>query len=115
MMDSTTVDYAINKLNEAFAAIQPTAVDLGSQYIDYIVFKAVLTALSLVILWPIAVFILYWGLKKMRDKEEEWLIPVLMVSGAGTLICTIATPINLYKMALALYSPLMYTIEKLAK
>ena len=114
-MDSTTVDYAIAKLNEAFAAIQPIAVDLGSQYIDYIVFKVVLTALGLVILWPIAGFILYWAIRKMNDHEEEWLIPVILVSAIGTVLCTIATPINLYRMALALYSPLMFTIEQLAK
>ncbi len=114
-MDSTTVDYAIAKLNEAFAAIQPTAVDLGSQYIDYVVFKAVLTALALVILWPIALFVLYWSIKRMGEQEEEWLYPVVLVSAFGVVICTIATPVNLYKMALALYSPLMFTIEKLAK
>ena len=124
-MDTTTVDYAITKLNEAFAAIQPTAIELGTEYINYTVFKAVLLPIITTVLCVVFIFVglrLYGERQKAKNNEhrsargEEVKFEIgASVSVVIAVVLGAVTVGALWNMTLALYNPLMFTIDKLAK
>ena len=123
-MDTTLVDYAITKLNEAFTKIAPTAVNLGEDFISYTVLKAVLTAALLLGIGLLVLYIAYWGFRagqaivsengKRYGRDEE--VSYYFVAAVGGLIALIVLGLSIeaiYKAILAVAYPLMYTLERL--
>lgn len=129
-MNKETIDYALTKLNEAFQAIKPDAIELGSEYVNYMVLKAVLGAVFPFIIGVILVVVSLLMLsryqkiiahnseyyKKLYDNDSE------VVAGAISGICGVigillsaVGIINSFTAVLALNYPLMYTIEQLTK
>ena len=124
MMDSTTVDYAIGKLNKAFEKIAPMAIDLGEQYIGYVVLMLtvkVIAGLVLgIVLVVIGALLIKKGIELDRanpNKDEPGIIPEL----AGSLLAILgffALGISLLHLPITIVAniyPLMYTIEHLVK
>ncbi len=114
-MDTTTVDYAIAKLNEAFAAIQPTAVELGQQYIDFIVMKTIMDGAIWITVTLSICIVALWLACKHWDENEALAMPCAVIGGFAGVFAVIAIPVSVYNIALVLYDPLMFIIDKLAK
>ena len=113
-MDKETIDYGIEKLNEAFIAIKPDAIDLGQEYLDFFVFRECLSffiCLSISILLIGGFFLLFYiGLKK--DYDELGIFG--LVCGIVSTIVGLALSICFgYKAILAVKFPLMAAISYL--
>lgn len=115
-MDTTTVNYAIEKLNEAFQHIRPTAIELGSEYVGYVVMKATVSALITIIILIVASMILrkiFAWYDKISDPAVEIMLPAFAtLFYMFPLGVTIA---HIYRAIIANAYPLMYTIEQLTK
>ena len=115
-MDTTTVNYAIAKLNEAFQAIKPTAVELGSEYIEYIVLKATLTPIFTGIVFVIALGLLITSIiRVVKYDGGDGAFAMMVVGGVASIFSGVITIVDSYYAILANIYPLMYTIEQLAK
>lgn len=125
-MDSTTVNYAIEKLNEAFTKIAPTAVNLGEEFIAYTVFKAVISAIILpllaITLGYIAFLLASKALEIVKENGERYRADQEAIPGVGAAltgaVAIVAAALSvgaIYDGILAVAYPLMYTIESLVK
>ncbi len=124
MMDSTTVDYAIGKLNEAFEKIAPTAIDLGEQYIGYVVLMLTVKVIAGLVLGialvAIGALLIKKGIESDRanpSEDEPGLIPEL-VGVALVIFSFFALGISLLHLPMTIVAniyPLMYAIEHLVK
>ena len=113
-MDTTTVNYAIEKLNEAFLAIKPAAVELGSEYVGYMILRATIEPFFWLIAAFIALFLGRWAWSKHENYDDNW--DLLGIIGYGAASFFAGAFINAtYIAILANTYPLMYTIEQLAK
>lgn len=111
-MDTTTVNYAIEKLNEAFQAIKPTAVELGSEYIGYTVLKITIYPF----LWGFFLLLATWLVViSFKDGNEDIGELYFGLGFPFGIISLVGFLITLYSAILANAYPLMYTIEQLAK
>ncbi len=122
-MDSTMVDYAINKLNEAFEKVAPTAVDLGEQYVGYVVLMLTVKTLFAFILGAIAILVgllvIRRGLKinaphpSSDDGMATFIGGTLLFIAGGFVFGVSAFYIPV--IIVANTYPLMYAIEHLLK
>ncbi|HDY68779.1 hypothetical protein LCGC14_1683240 [marine sediment metagenome] len=123
-MNKETIDYAIEKLNIAFQAIKPDAIELGSEYIDYIVFQTMLSPIFSCIVFICLLLITMKCFKMEKEieiengqryKESDEIIYAIIgrICGIIAFISIIVTFLTLYNAILASMYPLMYTIEKL--
>lgn len=114
-MNKETVDYALQRLNEAFQSIKPDALELGSEYVNYVVWKATVEAALLMILLLLMIpIVLFFIWKKKKDSYGEWEIGIV-ISSVLMLFLSITVMIASYSAILADKFPLMYTIESLIK
>ncbi len=125
-MDSTMVDYAIGKLNDAFTQIAPTAVNLGNEFIAYTVFKAVVSAITLPLVTALLVYTAFRLLSEMaailKERGAKYNADQEILYGSGGLITgsvafffAIISLVAIYDGILAVAYPLMFTLESLAK
>ena len=118
-MDTTTVNYAIEKLNEAFQHIKPTAIELGSEFVGYTVLKVTVAAGLIVLFFTVLIFVaLYFlrkGLKCERHLAREECFTASAIAGSVGFITALFGTEVVYDAILANNFPLMYTIEQLAK
>ena len=115
MIDTTTIKYAMSKLESTFNVIAPHAVDLSEKYIKYVVTKEVVSFL-LIIIVTIFFMCLTKIFLKLRNEHgyngyEIGLIFTTIISVIGI----ISTFISLYYASLALINPEMYVIHQLIK
>jgi len=115
-MNTQTVDYAINKLNEAFQSIKPTAVELGNEYIEFVVFKEVVFATICTALLACGIFSVVIGLMQLKKDSGSnsgygFTLVGLMVTVPTSALSVCAW----YHAILAMNHPLMYAISRLAK
>ena len=125
-MDSTMVDYAIGKLNDAFTQIAPSAINLGNEFISYTVFKAVVLAITLPLIAGILAYISFRLLSEVRaiikekgnrytnNEEVPYAFGGFIIGGVG-LVLTIVSFDAIYNGILAAAYPLMFTLESLTK
>jgi len=129
-MNKETIDYALSKLNEAFQNIKPDAIELGSEYVDYMVFKAIFSAALLftmcTILLVTTLLILlrlskilkyetpYYEKLYSRDADVKYSIIGIIIGFFGLIFLVIFIG-SLYDAVVAYNYPVMYTIEQLIK
>lgn len=115
-MDTTTVNFAIERLSEVFQQIKPGALELGSEYVGFVVMKVVLlTSISL----GIGFFSVFGALITWHF-ITDWVEPnptnmSFIVFFAVSVISNIVFIANLYDAFLATSFPLMYTLETLIR
>jgi len=120
MIDTTTINYAMEKLNGVFEKVAPAAVDLSEKYVRFVVTRECITpVIGLVLLVVTAiVFKRYYSVEKFDSDNESEMIPqmlLLIFSGAAILGGTIITLSSCSDAILAILNPEMFTIHQLIK
>lgn len=62
-MDTTTVNYAIDKLTKGFQAIAPTVQNISEKYIQYVVSKEIALFFLSLLTIPLVCALVVFGLK----------------------------------------------------
>jgi uncharacterized Tic20 family protein len=122
MIDTTMIDYGINKLQSAFVNIQPKIEGLTQQYIEYTVLMHVISHLlcfiSLLLCGLIWIPVYKYGRNKGSDHtnfdENGFQIPtaVLGIISVGLLIVSMSL---IPETILAIKFPEMFTINSFIK
>ena len=120
MIDTTTINYAMEKLEGAFHKVAPHAVDLSEKYVQFVVIKEVVpTAITLLMfLAAVAVFKIYFDIEKISSHEEAVFVPQIIL----TVVCAVAAFVGLLVTLIdgsgaivALLNPEMFAIHQLIK
>ena len=114
-MDKQTIDYAIEKLNGAYAAIKPDAVELGQDMIEYMVFKTTVLAIAFSLLFLFCFIPFIISMYNLVTTDEEAWIPVGVVTVLGSFATGFGLAVAAHRTILAHMYPLMWTIEQLSK
>lgn len=118
-MDSTMVNFAIEKLNEAFQAIKPTAMELGSEYVEYVVYKATMWPFLWGIMFLVCLagggIIFFLATRKEPLLDDDFSAGFLLLFICGTVASVLFLFLTIPHAIFANAYPLMYTIEQLAK
>lgn len=114
-MDTTTVNFALDKLNAMWLKTAPSIGSFSEQYVRYIIGQEVIQFLMFFIICSISCFLFLKTIRKVDfdigGQEKEMLLLVFSgVIGAITLLVTI---IQAYYTTIALLFPQMYAIQQL--
>lgn len=118
-MDTTTINYAMEKLVGGFETIAPFTKNITNEYVDFVVtvlvFKTVVLTLSSIIAYILAKKFYKFGLRESGSFNDDNVLSVVGVAlcSIGCVITSIASIINLYCMILAIYNPKMYAIHNI--
>lgn len=123
MIDTTAINFGIQKLTQAFNAAAPQIQNVSAEYVKFVVAKAVILVPVLFILSIVSSVVFYfafkWGMvkdgcgnTKFSDCELE---PCLTAgtSGITMVILFIVLICSVYDAALAIWYPEMYTINQI--
>lgn len=116
-MDTTTVNYAINKLSTAFTIIQPKLQGLTDQFIKYTVTSEILNFIVAILFTIICSIICYiFTTKSIKDGwySVQLVLPAIL-SGVVGEILLISIIFEIPNIILAINYPEMFTIQKIIK
>jgi O-antigen/teichoic acid export membrane protein len=120
MIDTTTVNFAINKLSQAWQTAAPQIKNISEEFIKFTVIKAissfVFIFLGLIFVLICFIPVLKYGYGKDKDwynvDEPGFMIPLILLCAAG-IILIIGTFCSGCDAVLALYCPEMFTIDQI--
>jgi dipeptide/tripeptide permease len=116
VMDKETIDYAITKLDVALQKVAPTAVELGQDMINYMVFKEALGAAIAGVIFILIVIVARIAYKYVRKTDDDdCYVPVFAIGHGLAVVSFIAFLGYFYDAMLANAFPLMWTIEHLVR
>ena len=116
MIDTTTVNYAIDKLTAGWQAAAPTIANVSEKYIHFIVIKTCvpqIVLLLIVILSGILCKKLIHKLNNFDGEYAEILAMCCLITGIITVISTLIFTIELPNVVLAIACPEMFTIHQI--
>lgn len=118
-MDTTTVNYAINKLTEGWQKVAPQVADVTQKYVDFVVMKTVILPFIWVVVLVASIILLKKVTLKMVEKidDEDIFIPFTVITavtfGLGMLVGIGGILVDGYNAILALTCPEMFTIHQI--
>lgn len=120
-MDTTAVNYAINKISEGFQKVMPTLQNVSEKYVHYVVTKEIVEFISSIIFTAfmlIGSFIWYKKFKKNQDDNGDDMFSMIFIILfiffiTFSLIGIIMVFCNMESIWLAITNPEMFTIQKL--
>lgn len=111
-MNQENIDYAITKLNDAWAGIAPQAQEMGQEYVNYVVMRANTEAWLITAALALSVVLLIAAIIRSRLSCDEE-VPVFLFSASSFLLSGFAG-FAWYSAILANANPVMYAITKAA-
>jgi hypothetical protein len=85
-MDTTTVNFAINKLTAGWQAVAPSIQDVGEKYVRYVVMKEVLSAIIAATAFLVLLGFFVWAVRRaLATKDADYYMPIILVGG-GILV-----------------------------
>ena len=121
MIDTSTVNYALTKITEAYKVVAPSVKDISAKYVHYVITKQVLencmqiffTIISAVLAVKATQFAKKnWAEWSKRDAEPLLCLLILFPACAATALLIVSL-INLIETGLAISSPEIWTINHL--
>ena len=110
IVDTLTIDYAINKLTQGYQAIAPNVHDISEKYVQFVVTQEVVGAVVFGAAWLILLGLLVFvSLREFEDVEKGFLVlifSVLILFATGFFLA------QTYSAILAYNNPEMFTIDK---
>jgi len=115
-MDTTTVNYAIEKITLGWGKIAPQVSDVSGKYIHFVVMKTV-AEFVIATLISVPVFfvlkrIIKKGIKEDEINEPRYILPAIGLSFVF-VIAAIISIFTLYNSILAVSCPEMYVIHNI--
>lgn len=119
-MNTSTINLAIEKLNQSFTKVAPTLKYAGEELVRYTVGKTIIEAVIFIILTVVGILFTYKFTKMCLDKkyQDEYFNPktfILMPTiflYAATLFSSIITIIDIYSLCLCCINPVLFTLER---
>ncbi len=122
-MDTTTVNFAINRIEQSISKVAPSVKEFSQEYVRFVVFSEMLDVLGWAVIFLAGAAITLVIFKKMREKEygKEKLV---LTEGGG--ICTlmgvafclaffIVLVVNVWEATVAYNYPEMFTVQQVIK
>lgn len=114
-MDTTTVNFAINKLTEGWHAVAPAIQDVGEKYVRYVVFQQITRAVTATLVLIVAAILSYVSLRKavwdiMEANAWNVIAIVALVVAFGSGVAGVCYSHDAF---LAVTNPEMFTIHSL--
>jgi hypothetical protein len=123
MIDTTAINFGIQKLTQAFNAAAPQIQNVSAEYVKFVVAKAVILVPVLFVLSIFSSVVFYfafkWGMvkdgygdTKFSDCEPGPCLSAIC-SGITTVVLIIVLMCSVYDAALAIWCPEMYTVNQI--
>jgi hypothetical protein len=120
MLDTNSVNFAINKLSEGWQKVAPTIQDVGEKYVQYVVTKQVIWGAFGILGWLpflVVAYLAYHNRAALLENEREAIGPGafsgVMFILALTLIPGIGGFTEVMDAVLAITNPEMFTIHQI--
>lgn len=119
-MDTSTINFAIEKLNQSFTKAAPTLKYAGEELVRYTVGKNIIEAVIFIILTVVGILFTYKFTKMCLDKKYQdkyfdpnpfILIPTIFLY-VVTLIFSLITIVDIYNLCLCCINPVLFTLER---
>lgn len=119
-MDTSTINFAIEKLNQSFTKVAPTLKYAGEELVRYTVGKNIIEAVIFITLTVVGILFTYKFTKMCLDKkyQDEYfdpkpfiLLPTIFLYVA-TLIFSLITIVDIYNLCLCCINPVLFTLER---
>ena len=114
MIDTTTVNYAIDKIATAWHGIAPQVNNISEKYIDYVVIQRILEFPILLVMSMFSVILLKFFINKVDDWDLGAVVGIA-VSACVFVLTLFGSFFSLYYMLLALWCPEMFAIHEFIK
>lgn len=113
-MDTTTVNFAINKLTEGWQRVAPAMHDVGGDYVRYVVAVAIAWAVIIPLLTTAAWVLVVWCMRKLKDAGcySDWPVGTFL-AWVLAIALTVASAFCFADAVLALTNPKMFTVHQL--
>lgn len=122
MIDTTTVNYALDKMADAYRAIAPTVGQISEKYVTYVVSKQVILAVSnlmglIVCLGAVALCLWAYARGERLNKEPFVAFGIAggVIFGVVSLFLGVGTLINGREAIVAILNPEMYAVEQVIR
>lgn len=116
MIDTTSINYAINKVSEGWAKVAPTIQDVGEKYVRYAVTKQMITGGGVILAMLLGLACSVALLVKGKKWVDEDAIAPIVVSALGAMVgCMIGicgVP-EIRDAVLAYTNPEMFTVHQI--
>jgi hypothetical protein len=119
-MDTSTINFAIEKLNQSFTKVAPTLKYAGEELVRYTVGKTIIDTVICIILTVVGILFTYKFTKMCLDEKYQdmysdpktfILIPTIILYVA-TLIFSLITIVDIYNLCLCCINPVLFTLEE---
>jgi len=116
VIDTNTVNFAMNKLNGAFQAVLPTMTNVSAAYVKFVVMQQIVYVIGIFLgaCLCAGIFIpVYRHGKKENELDETQYFITLVITGiVGVAMLALFIPF-LVDMILAISNPEMFTVDKI--
>jgi hypothetical protein len=117
MLDTTTVNYALDKMADAYKAILPTGGQISEKYVTYVVTSEVLEACAALVLLVVCSVLTYVAVRLISKAKSEGaeIAGVIMaaIGGLGVIVAGLDSICKGKQAALAITNPEMFTVGHL--
>jgi hypothetical protein len=118
-MDTSTINFAIEKLNQSFIEVAPTLKYAGEELVRYTVGKTIIDTVICIILTVVGILFTYKFTKMCFDEKYQdmfgpktfILLPTIILYVA-TLFFSIITIVDIYNLCLCCINPVLFTLER---
>jgi len=112
MLDTSTVNFAIGKMEAALGAVAPHVQNISAQYVEYCTFTAIMWAIVFVVLTLICIAGTVGFAKHSRETGEDWATACAWITGVVGTCFLIAAICCTGEAIMAAHYPEAYAIQK---
>ena len=120
-MDTSTINFAIEKLNQSFTKVAPTLKNAGEELVRYTVGKTIIDTVFCIILTVVGILFTYKFTKMCLDKKYQGRFSddskiLILISTILLYVVTFAfsllTIVDIYNLCLCCINPVLFTLER---
>jgi heme/copper-type cytochrome/quinol oxidase subunit 2 len=120
-MDTSTINFAIEKLNQSFIEVAPTLKYAGEELVRYTVGKTIIETVIFIILTVVGILFTYKFTKMCLDKKYQGRFfddskILILISTIFLYVVTFAfsliTIVDIYNLCLCCINPVLFTLER---
>jgi hypothetical protein len=120
-MDTSTINFAIEKLNQSFIEVAPTLKYAGEELVRYTVGKTIIDTVFCIILTVVGILFTYKFTKMYLDKKYQGRFfddskTLILISTIFLYVVTFAfsliTIVDIYNLCLCCINPVLFTLER---
>jgi len=113
-MDTSTINFAIEKLNQSFIEVAPTLKYAGEELVRYTVGKTIIETVIFIILTVVGILFTYKFTKMCSDTkyQETFILMPTIFLYVVTFTFSLITIVDIYNLCLCCINPVLFTLER---